>query len=440
MNAQEVKQELNTIKSVLFLVAPFVSSLLARCRIVLDPAISKVCVNAAQELRINPEFIAQLGKKERTALFAEQALHIALQHARRMQGKDAELFNIAACASVYALLDAHMFLSFTRFPKGAAPITAEHIARLTQKDPKEIANMTAEEIYQLLKQCQSSGTDAAGELQHMHDLSGEGKNESKGNSDEAQKTTGKQKPRKDSGSVVQEGDPRAYGKKLSPKDQKAYWDQALVQAYMEAKKIAGTVPAGLEREIGELFRPHVPWLSEINKALADGIGKTAISTWTRTSRKHPMLAGNRFLTVPRIWSAIDGSASVDKKELTHYLSIVALHAKVAQQAIVLPWDADVYEPIVLRKPSDAVQKLATMPGGGGTQICPALLFLKEKMRPGDLVVIITDGHIFDLDDEETQSALRAVAKKSGVAIFASNDKLPDIPRGWRKIKIEPTPR
>lgn len=57
------------------------------------------------------------------------------------------------------------------------------------------------------------------------------------------------------------------------------------------------------------------------------------------------------------------------------------------------------------------------------------------MRPRDIVVIFTDGGIFDMDNNETRLAFDRVASKSSVALFLSTQVVFDISR-WIVLKID----
>jgi len=99
------------------------------------------------------------------------------------------------------------------------------------------------------------------------------------------------------------------------------------------------------------------------------------------------------------------------------------------EVVVVPWDATVYKPIVLRRPADV--KRVKLTGGGGTCILPALKLVDEKYGDADMVVILSDWEISDLNSGEVQELLRKHSKK---IVAVTTYKMP--PEFLRSIKIE----
>jgi predicted metal-dependent peptidase len=200
--------------------------------------------------------------------------------------------------------------------------------------------------------------------------------------------------------------------------------------------MAGTLPAELERLINELSQSKLPWKEIIKKEIINGLGKTVISDWKKSSRRYALLPGNKRLISPNIWILVDTSGSIDEKELKQFLSEVYGISKNQAQGIIVPWDAKVYPMIKLKKPSDIKLKTIKLYGGGGTLIKPALTETLALMKFGDMVVILTDGDIFDGNEPSTQDLFRKVGQKSMVAIFATIIDQVHLTHKWKKIKIE----
>ena len=103
---------------------------------------------------------------------------------------------------------------------------------------------------------------------------------------------------------------------------------------------------------------------------------------------------------------------------------------------VTSWDTMSYETITLRKPEEVVSKLRRkLRGWGGTEIRDFIFRVKRVMKPNDIVIVLTDGEIFDIDSEEVKRAMYDVALKSSVALFVYTDRAHDI-KGWRSIKLD----
>jgi len=72
-----------------------------------------------------------------------------------------------------------------------------------------------------------------------------------------------------------------------------------------------------------------------------------------------------------------------------------------------------------------------MRGGGGTRITPALKKTLQEMRSGSVVVVMTDGHLFD--EEEAKPLFAAIATR-GKGVIVTTDKTVDAP-GWTQITL-----
>jgi predicted metal-dependent peptidase len=235
------------------------------------------------------------------------------------------------------------------------------------------------------------------------------------------------------GKVLQEGDPEIYGS--GQKDEVAEkWKQAVVKAYAQ-QKLAGKVPEALKRVVDEILQPKVDWRSLLRQAFTDGLGKTVVSTYKRPSRKFPdAYPGIRRFTFPTVHILIDASGSIGEEELTQFVTEVYSLAKMSRVS-VRSWDADAYEAIAANTPQQVISKIAqNIRGGGGTMIRPCLRKVLSEMKSKDIVIILTDGEIYDLDEYETELLLSEIASKASVAVFVSTFRKVDIP-GWRFVKI-----
>ncbi|MEM1759674.1 MAG: VWA-like domain-containing protein, partial [Thermofilaceae archaeon] len=99
------------------------------------------------------------------------------------------------------------------------------------------------------------------------------------------------------------------------------------------------------------------------------------------------------------------------------------------EVVVVPWDATVYEPTKLERPSD-INKIK-LKGGGGTLILPALELVDRNYSNADNVVILSDWHIDDLFDERVERLLRKYRNRI-VAVTTSRQP----PSYLRSIKID----
>lgn len=172
--------------------------------------------------------------------------------------------------------------------------------------------------------------------------------------------------------------------------------------------------------------------------MLNGIGKSFIATWHRPSRKDPTLPGTKRLTKPNVWMLTDTSGSVSQEALLRFFSEMYGILRNTGKGVIIPWDAVAYPMIELRKARELARIVheGKVKGGGGTVIAPALLEAVSKMARGDVVVVLTDGEIYDRDNKKTQKLLHEIAVKSSSAIFATMDMSIALPHRWHKVKIE----
>lgn len=317
--------------------------------------------------------------------------------------EDHETFNCAGDAIVFEMLK-----SLIRCPPIEQNcITPEWVAKNTDNTPiDEIERMTVEEVFDILKKHGKRGkTKIIADL-----IMGRG-------------------PK---GTVVQEGHP-AIGKG-APDQIKEAWKDFVSRAHM-TQRMAGTVPVGIERFVNELIKPKIDPRSLIRHAIRVGMGKMVVSDWKRKSRRYPgALPGIKRLTVPTVWNLIDASGSIGGDEIKLALGTVyefSRHAKV----VAISFDTEAYDVATGNRPSDVITKMVgKIRGGGGTQIQKALERTLQRMRYKDVVLVITDGEIFDIETGPVQQLLAQIAHRASVCAFLTVAKENIVPQ-WRSIKL-----
>lgn len=177
------------------------------------------------------------------------------------------------------------------------------------------------------------------------------------------------------------------------------------------------------------------WRALLRQGFHNGFGKTIVATWRRPSRKHIDFPGIHRFTYPRVHCLVDCSGSISEKELEQFIGEIYALAKQSPVSVI-PWDAEAYQEVKAENQRVVVSKVAKMlKGGGGTVIKPALEKTLERMRPRDIVVILTDGEIWDVDEAETRRLFSEVASKASVSIFASTHRTLEIPM-WHFVRVE----
>jgi predicted metal-dependent peptidase len=179
-------------------------------------------------------------------------------------------------------------------------------------------------------------------------------------------------------------------------------------------KQAGTYPAGLERAVGEVFEQKPPWPILLGLEIKRGIKEDASFAYqSRRGDSYPgPISYDRNINV-----LVDTSGSIDEETLKKFLGIVAYEARNAT-VNVIAWDAEAYEPIKARTPSEVAKVVAKkMKGGGGTVIAPALRKALATMEYGSTIIILTDGDIDDKNSKEVSDLCIRLSRKASAAVI-----------------------
>jgi len=121
--------------------------------------------------------------------------------------------------------------------------------------------------------------------------------------------------------------------------------------------------------------------------------------------------------------------------LKQFLSEIYNIAKTSPVSVI-SWDAKAYEFIDARTKNEVISKVARqIRGGGGTIIAPALWKTLKRMRLRDIVVVFTDGEIFDINESQTRRLLAEVAAKASASVFATTHREHTINR-WTLVKVK----
>lgn len=421
----DVKKAVDEAASLVMIKSPFIGSLLFRVKVVAAPPHAPfiAAVDKHGVVYINPDKFLKYSVRDRAITIAHEVLHAALRHPERAEKVEhPRVYNKAADVIVdEALVDDDF--KYERYPVDKAEYYAEI------GDPNEIKRWAVEKLYkEMLKHAHTikipllaltSGEDSAGDGNEDGGGGGQEDNKSGWSGDFVEPMEGE---------VIRAGDPRLYDENADEAELTDRWRGAVEAAKMAAKS-AGKEPVGLLREIEAFLKPKLNWRSLLRAAISSGLQKH-VSTWKRPSRKHVSFPGYRKYGCRRVFALVDTSGSISEGELRDFLSEIYGAARLSQ-VLVRCWDADVYEKVQVNKPADAARLAKKMRGGGGTVITPALSATLKEMRGGDVVVVFTDGYLFD--EDAAQPLFSAVASR-GKAIVVTTDKEVRAP-GWTQIRL-----
>jgi len=475
MNIEELKTVLDKARATLVTISPFLSSILRKARIIATKTVETAGVNERGVVFVNPDFFSKLNFKETVWVLLHEVCHVAYLHPYRGKNKHPRVYNIAADSVVNDMLE-----DFIKYPSEKVKRFAVSGQKLywflrnagIEVDSEDFMRMSADERYKLLMKvpwpkggelqcpncgsknivckklvikrthavgrfkCKSCGYEWEAEVEvGRGGVGGVGEQVIPVEEIEVEEDLEAGDENKEEDVVLQEGDAEIYSKK-TPQEIGEGWVKAVTRGLMQ-QRLAGKVPASLQRLIDRLLEPKIDWRALLKQGIREGFGKTVVQTYVRTSRKVPSLPGIRRFTVPTTRVLVDTSGSIDNRELAQFLSEVYNICRLSPVS-VYAWDAKVYKPVVAKTPSEVISKVARqMKGGGGTVINPCLKRVLKEMKPRDIIVCFTDGEIYDWGDSNTQELLVSVASKASVAILASVYRKPEpFPATWRYVKVE----
>lgn len=416
MSVERLRQDLRDIRIFCSRYFPFIVIPLSYLRIVSTRNIPTAGVDEKGTLAINPDWWLSLTIEEKRFVAIHESLHVVLLHPFRRKGFDKTAYYIAADGKVNNAIRASNVLGI-EFKRGYE-VTLEKISAVTGIKVEVLDKMSAEEIARELERLAEK---VAAKLEAGEGGSGEGCSGGLG---------GDLMDGEVEGEIVQEAD-KSVADGRSREELERRWKLVLERARDFAKQ-AGNMPAGLERIVEEVLEAKPPWHLIVRFGVRNHSKQDSSFTCpNRRGDEYPGHYGYRY----SVWCLIDTSGSISEDELKHFLGIVKFEAKRAD-VYVIPWDGEAYEVLKATRPAEVARKIAPrMRGGGGTVIKPALSRALGLMRPGDALIVLTDGDIFDANSDETRRLFREVAAKAGFAMLGYTRKPVDAP-GFSQTYID----
>ena len=183
----------------------------------------------------------------------------------------------------------------------------------------------------------------------------------------------------------------ATGKPMTNDEMAALWKGRLVQA-AQAARMQGNLPAGMERLVGDLIAPKVPWRSVLRRFLTDTV--KADYDWMKPDRRFM----DQDIIIPDIGDeeaageivvAIDTSGSIDGPMLDAFAAeLNSIHKDLKPSKVhVVYCDAAVAHTDEFG-PDD--QLVLNPKGGGGTDFSPVFDWVEEQGIQPKALVFLTD--------------------------------------------------
>ncbi|MEM2125624.1 MAG: VWA-like domain-containing protein [Candidatus Methanosuratincola sp.] len=161
-----------------------------------------------------------------------------------------------------------------------------------------------------------------------------------------------------------------------------------------AEKISaqrGSIPAGAKRWAEEIIANKLPWDAILRHTLRHAImasGKVDY-TFQRPSRRDtdPIILPGLYKPEVKVCIVVDTSGSISDSDLAMMMGVIdSVLKRVTTDVIVIPCDAQAYEPVKVRRPKDLKGKLL---GGGGTDMMKGIR-AAIKFKP-NVIIVLTDG-------------------------------------------------
>ena len=323
-----------------------------------------------RDIWVNPDFLRSLPKAQVDGLLLHEVIHAALLHIVRRGMREPERWNVAADLVVNGTIAGH---GGFELPPNAL------------RDPK-LEHLSAEEIYELLPHnacCPADRLDLLGEVP-ASGAEGEGASGESDNRDN---------PR--------EGEPGSIPPSSSKGDRmtrtrqaeiEAHWKNAMQQAQLVAQSSQdrGSVPAGMQRELGHLTGAQLDWRSYLWRYLVQT--PTDFSGFDRRFIGRGLYLETLQGESVRVFVAVDTSGSIGEAQMQMFLSEVwgILKAYPHLLGELYYADASIYGPY----PLDAAGEIPKPVGGGGTSFIPFFEKVNAERDGCDrgLCVYLTDGY------------------------------------------------
>lgn len=350
-------------RTALLLDHPFFGTLLFRLKGRETRSVETMATDGVS-LFYNPDFVAELSAAELCGVLAHEVLHPALQHHVRRGNRSLVRWNLACDYAINPLvIDAGLSL-----PKGI--LLADRFR-----------GMSAERIYNLLVEEEDGGQES-----EDHNESDQSSATDTGAEDGAPNTP------VTPGGIGQVLDAPAPdetdGKTVD--EQARDWQIAVEQAET-LSKLAGKVPAGLDRCLEGADEARVDWRELLRRSWSQT--SNADYTWLRPNRRHIWqglyLPGVIREGVGVVVIAVDCSGSVSARQLSLFEAEIQsiLEGQRPELVYVLYFDTCVHKVDVYQ----AGQPIKLTPvGGGGTNFRPCFDWVAENGVQPEMMVFLTD--------------------------------------------------
>jgi len=297
-------------------------------------------------IRFVEEFFNKLTTDERVAVVKHEIAHFVMKHFARRNGRDPQLFNIAADLSINQMI-AHLPEESVTLPDGWTPNESMEYYYDKYLDKIEKANA----------QGKNAPSDMPGQFDVVMD-SPNSASESESMSEEIIRETVKEQ----------------------------------IDSGVSLDKLRGLHAGSLEEYIDELTKPAIiNWKHALTRFAATLADQVSRRTLKRPDKRDLYPWGRKREYLPSLVICIDSSGSVSNAMLATFFSQVNLLGKMLSEINVVIADAQVHEHFIYKRGLE--EKLRSSAAGrGGTDFDPAICYINKNLSQCDGAIYLTDGY------------------------------------------------
>lgn len=358
---------------------PFLGSLVMHLPLKAAPEWCKTTATDAKAFYFNPGFIGSLNLAQTQFVLAHEAMHCAMGHDHRRNGRIKRRWDVACEHAVNLVLiedgmkpPLHGILADQNY----LTLSAEEIYPMIPDD-------TPEESFDehLFDSDNDTGSSPDENQRQDNPEAGESGGQGREGQSEAEEREGS------GGQASQKPDPLSQAEREELSEQ---WKNRLAAAAQAARQ-AGKLSQSMMRWVDGLLAPSLPWRALLARFFA--VNQRDDYSWRRPSRRE----GDALL--PRLSSegldvvaAIDTSGSISDEELREFVGeLDALKGQVRAKVTLLACDNRVAENAPWEfEPWDTMQLPPGLEGGGGTDFRPVFDWVETENRSPNLLVYFTD--------------------------------------------------
>lgn len=398
-------------RTALLWAAPFFATILYERALLVPTNEIPTLATDGKTILFNPEFFAKLSVPKRVFAIAHEIAHMVYEHC--LVGYRCDKLGHVRVANSATVLhpDAPAgCLPFVRMLMNVAQdfqINAMLVeAKVGQIDPswlfnaKYTADMSSVDIYADLWKDQPPQQQQQGE-----GGSGMGSVRLPGNTKGNSCVDEHLDPNSASGGDPEQAEAQAEASR-------AEWLGTVAKA-AQAARLAGKMPAAIERMVDNILRPSVDWREHIRGCLARSVGGGGYD-WRRADRDWinrrpriymPSRSGNGAGTIVIVG---DTSGSITGEEMQMVLGcVVGILEDVRPKRVVLLWcDTKVTHDGDYDEPADVLDRAKPI-GGGGTAFAPPFEWCKQNGITPDSLIYVTDMYGSFPDEAPTYPVLWA---------------------------------